>query len=199
MTDDAKSEAFEDRWPEDGDRLFVESHWSFDARLTSNPAERFYRLPLGYKLAGDILLDRAGADPGDRSNVIYPALFCYRQTIELFLKKIVDHFGDDDLRKKKKTHDLCELWKRFMQVVAERGGANSIGFAAAEKLVDEMHGADQKSDAFRFATDQGDVPFSTGEKGIDLGILREAMQGLANFFECFYLEYQHQDDLIGTE
>jgi hypothetical protein len=68
-----------------------------------------------------------------------------------------------------------------------------------EKLVREMNDADEKSDAFRFATDRKGSPFSFGDRGIDLTALREAMQGLENFFECCYLAYQHEADLMSTE
>ncbi|HSK79243.1 MAG TPA: hypothetical protein VLQ45_22510, partial [Thermoanaerobaculia bacterium] len=72
-------EEFETRWPRDDDRLFVESAWAYEAPVVRDPAERFYRMPMGYKRAGDILIDQATADLADRRNVIYAALFCYRQ------------------------------------------------------------------------------------------------------------------------
>ena len=43
---------------------------------------------MGYKRAGDLLVDQAATDVVDRPNVIYAALFCYRQSIELFLKRL---------------------------------------------------------------------------------------------------------------
>jgi hypothetical protein len=198
MVDDEEDEDLELRWPREGDHMFVEAEAPSDARVAGDPAERFYRMPMGYKRAGDILLDHIKSDLADRGNVIYPALFCYRQSIELFLKKIVDEFGSDDLRSQKKTHDLCLLWKQFMQVIAERGRADSVGLDTVEKLVREMNGADEKSDAFRFATDMKGTPFPSGDRGIDLMALREAMQGLQNFFECCYLAYQHEDDLLSS-
>jgi len=42
-------------------------------------------MPMGDKRAGDLLIDQAARDVVDRANVIYAALFCYRQAIELFL------------------------------------------------------------------------------------------------------------------
>jgi hypothetical protein len=58
------------RWPEDGDRLFVESTWAYGAHVVCDPAERFYRLPMGYRRAGDLLVKRAATDVVDRPNVI---------------------------------------------------------------------------------------------------------------------------------
>ena len=179
------------RWPQMGDRLFVESSWAYDARVIGDPKERFYRMPMGYKRAGDLLIDRAAADVVDRSNIIYAALFCYRQSIELYLKQLIDEFGKEKKFFPKNTHDLSQLWERFVCVANEMGGCESIGFNEAQKLVDELHDADQKSDGFRFPADKRGEPFFSGDKGIDLNNMREVMQGLENFFECFYLDWSN--------
>lgn len=195
MTDDLpETEDFESRWPEDGDRLFVESHWSYNAYVVRDPGERFYRMPLGYKRAGDILIDRAAADVVDRANVIYAAVFCYRQSIELFLKQLIEAFGDDQARSATNIHNLSILWDRFIVIAVARGSQEAVGLNVVQHLVTEMHEADQKSDAFRFPTTSTKLPFDFGDQGIDLENVREVMQGLANFFECAYLEFSNQDD-----
>lgn len=188
----------ESRWPKDGDRLFVASHSAYDAHIVSNPAERFYRLPMGYKRAGDVLVEQASSNVVDRPNVIYPALFCYRQSIELFLKKLIDEFGQGKVFSPKLTHELGPLWERFTCIVNDRGRTTTAGLEATQKLVTEMHEADQKSDGFRFPTDRKDAPFALGDREIDLENLREVMSGVVNFFECAYLEFSHQDE-IGAE
>ena len=193
--DTSEVEDFETRWPKDGDRLFIESTWAYEAHVARNPAERFYRMPMGYKRAGDILVDQAAVNRSDRSNVIYAALFCYRQSIELFLKSLIEAFGNRKVYSPKKTHELSLLWERFVDIVDERGGGESIGLSAARMLVIEMHEADRKSDGFRFPTDPSGAPFAFGDRGVDLANVREVMQGLANFFECVYLEFSHQDDI----
>jgi hypothetical protein len=194
MKSDASGvEESETRWPRDDDRLFVESTWAFDAHLVRDPAERFYRMPMGYKRAGDLLLDQAATNVVDRANVIYAALFCYRQSIELFLKRLIAEFGNDRAYKKKHVHELNVLWDRFMDVVNDRAMANPNGLVAAQKLIAEMHMADEKSDGFRFPTDLGGAAFSFGDRGIDLPNLREVMQGLVNFFECTDLAWSHRD------
>lgn len=182
------------RWPKDGDRLFVESAWAYDAPVVRNPGERFYRMPMGYKRAADILIDQAAANVIDRRNIIYAALFCYRQSIELFLKRLIEEFGAGKVYKPKLTHELNVLWERFMCIANERNSGETVGLDAVHKLVAEMHNADQKSDGFRFAADQGGAPFAFGDRGIDLGNLKEVMHGLENFFECAYMDFSHQDD-----
>lgn len=71
-------------------------------------------MPLGYKRAGDILIDQATTDIVDRKNIIYAAIFCYRQSMELFLKKLIEEFGAE---KPQNTHELGPLWKEFMRIV----------------------------------------------------------------------------------
>ena len=195
MSDTPGTEDFESRWPKVGDVFFVESSWAYDAHVVRDPSERFYRMPKGYKRAGDILIDQAATNQDDRSNVIYAALFCYRQAIELFMKKLIETFGNGKAYSPMNTHELNTLWERFMCVVNERGRSDSIGLFEVGKLVAEMHEADQKSDGFRYPTDRTGSPFAFGDQGIDLGNLREVMQGLANFFECVYLDFSYQDDI----
>ena len=188
-----EAEDFETRWPKDGDRLFVEFALAYDAPVVRDPGERFYRMPMGYKRAGDILIGQA-AVVVDRRNIIYAALFCYRQSIELFLKRLIEEFGNGKVYSPKNTHELSRLWERFMCIVNERASSESLGLSAAQKLVAEMHEADQKSDGFRFPTGRDGSPFVFGDRGIDLDNVRKVMQGLENFFECVYLDFSRQDE-----
>jgi hypothetical protein len=197
--DTPEAEASEARWPKDGDRLFIESAWTYDAHIVRDPAERFYRMPMGYKRAGDILIDQAAADAADRRNIIYAALFCYRQSIELFLKRLIEEFGDRKAHSSKNTHDLSRLWERFMCILNERASSESLGLNAVQKLIEELHAADQKSDGFRFPSGCNGLPFDFGDRGIDLENVREVMQGVENFFECVYLHFLHQDESAGQD
>lgn len=177
--------------PVNGDRLFVPSSWAYDAHMVSDPRERFYRLPMGYKRAGDILIDQANANVIDRKNIIYSAIFCYRQAVELFLKSLIDEFGGGKVYAPKQTHDLNRLWERFMCIANERRATDLEGLAAAQRLVSEFQNADERSDGFRFPTDYKNAPFEFGDKSIDMDNLRRVMQALANFFECVDLTFQH--------
>lgn len=193
--DTSEAEDYDLRWPKEGDRLFVGSAWAYDAHIVRDPKERFYRMPMGYKRAGDILINQAAADVVDRANIIYAALFCYRQSIELFLKSLIEEFGKGKVYSPKNTHDLNLLWERFMCIDNERGRSEQIDLSTVQKLIAEMHNADQKSDTFRFPADGNNTPFDFGDKGIDLNNVREVMQGLVNFFECAYLDFVHQNDI----
>jgi hypothetical protein len=189
--------AFETRLPKNGDRLFLESTWTYDAQVVRDPKERFYRMPMGYKRAGDLLIEQATANVVDRANVIYAALFCYRQGIELYLKSLIAEFGKKG--KDSDTHQLDLLWGRFTDIVKGRGKGDSVDLSTVQALVLEMHEADQYSDGFRYPTTKTTkkkegAPFDFGDRGIDLSNVREVMQGLANFFECTSLEFSQRDE-----
>lgn len=183
------------RWPTEGDRLFVESAWAYDAQVVGDPGERFYRLPKGYKRAADILIEHAIIDVADRPNIIYAALFCYRQAIEVSLKQLINEYGDGNFN----THDLSRLWERFVCIASEQDRGETIGLVAAQSLVTEMHDADRKSDGFRFPTDVDGAPFLFGDRGIDLENLRLVMHGLINFFECANMTFSHQDSIVSDQ
>ena len=78
--------------------------------------ERNYRLLQGYKRAGDILIQRALADPYDRDNLVFPAIFNYRHYIELALKAIIEEHGPfAGVSLGPKNHKLIELWLAIRQ------------------------------------------------------------------------------------
>lgn len=184
------------RWPRRGDRLFLAKTWTLDASIVRDPGERFYRMPMGYKRAGDLLIEQAASDLRDRPNVIYAALFCYRQSIELFLKKIISDFGGDITAKRAPlTHELSELWGAFVEIVRARGRDDEDGVAVVGELVLEMHEADRKSDGFRYPTDRKEAPFRFGDRGIDLENIHDVMKGLANFFDAVHTAFAHEDDM----
>ena len=192
-SDGTENEELGERWPTDGDRLFVDAVWTRGAPVARDSKERFYRMPMAYKRAGDLLVHQAAAEVVDRKNVIFPALFCYRQSIELFLKRLIEEFGSESVEGVP-THNLAQLWEKFARISSDRGSDDSLGFDAARRLIMEMHEADQRSDGFRFPSDHHGEPFRFGNRTVDLENLYEVMQGLENFFECTYTEFSVQDD-----
>jgi hypothetical protein len=187
----------EARWPQGGDKLLVASTWLYDAPVARDPGERFYRMPMGYKRAGDLLIEQAARDRVDRSNVIYPALFCYRQAVELFLKKLLTDFAPELLsdRARPLGHDLSKLWAAVMKLMRDRGHEDDNGLQAVAAIIAELHEADEGSDGFRYPTNTKNLPFKFGDRGIDLDQLRDVMEGVANFLECAHTALAHEDDV----
>jgi hypothetical protein len=180
------------RWPKDEDRLFPDTGRASDTFIAGSSDERWYRLPKGYKHAGDILVEQILAGHIRTSDLIYPALFCYRQSLELFLKSVLERFD----RRAANTHDLQVLWTQFEQMLQDCGQGNADGLTTVKKLVLEMHNVDRRSDTFRFATDLRGSPFPFGDRRLDLRRLAEIMQGLQNFFECCALALAEQNGRI---
>jgi hypothetical protein len=114
------------------------------------------------------------------------SIVCYRQFVELSLKRLIEEFGRAKAHGSKNTHDLSRLWETFMLIADDRGSKEAVGTDTVQELVTEMHEADQKSDGFRFPAGTDGAPFLFGNRGISLANLREVMQGLENFFECTY-------------
>jgi hypothetical protein len=125
-------------------------------------------LASSYKLAADLLVERALAD--DRVHeVVLPALFLYRHALELRLKVAV--------RPERLNHDLVALAQDLDGVLRAKQG---VGLPAAlVTRVAEMAQLDPRADGFRFtrASRKG----STGERHfedevwVDLAHVREEM------------------------
>ena len=122
----------EHRWPTNDDRLFVDAAWGHGAPISTDSDERSYRLPMAYKRAGDLLVQRASTDLADRRNIVYPALFCYRQSIELFLKCLIGRCSQRS-EQAPNTHKLDRLWDIFEDLTRERG-SQLIGHRRGETV-----------------------------------------------------------------
>src|SRR5260370_30901576 len=181
------------RWPRDGDRLFVEASWSHDAQVVKDPKERFYRMPAGYSRAADLLVEQAAVNIVDRNNIIYAALFCYRQSVELHLKRILLEFGSDN-RQAIITHNLAILWEQFIELAKAHDRDSTLGIGAAAAVIAVLDKATKGSDICRFPTTIRGLPVGFGDQGIDLDNLRDTMTGLLNFFECAYMDFAHHNE-----
>lgn len=152
-------------------------------------------MPQGYMRAGDLLVEQALTDPGVGRNILYPALFCYRQSVELYLKQLIEDFGSSAGSKRRPNHKLIDLWNAFKLIRQDRGYVDTIGVFAMETLIRELHNADSGSDGFRYPTTRNGDPFAFGDCDIDLERLRENMHGIQNFFECADMAMTHDDDV----
>ena len=183
---------FTDRLPEAGDRLFVSGRDSF---LAKGVDERTYRLLQGYKRAGDILIQNALADPYERDNLIFPAIFNYRHYVELALKAIIeDHGSFAGVSLGRKNHKLPELWQLFIKIAAAFGHDwSKAEYVAVGGCIDEFAAVDANSTAFRYACNLGvGTPTLPSGEGLDLVTLHDVMNGIENFFEGVDLDFTHK-------
>jgi hypothetical protein len=185
---------FTERWPAAGDRLFSPNP---DALLAEDAAERNYRLLRGYKRAGDILIQNALAEPYDRDSLIFPAIFSYRQYIELALKAIIeDHGAFAGVSLGSRNHKLPELWQSFVKIAKAFGDDCSDTTAVVvSTCIDEIAAVDPGSTAFRYACNlDGGTP-TLPIDGLNLVGLHDVMNGVENFFECADLDFTHKAEL----
>jgi hypothetical protein len=195
--DAEETEASSFPWPSLSDKVFVEARPFQGAWIANRADERLFRMIKGFQEAGDLLVSESEADPRRALNLIYPAAFAYRQSLELRLKSLLVDFGhwvgeSPDFR----THDLKALWAKFKRVVAffesDPQPKDEEAFRAVEALIAEFDTIDPGSDAFRFAHDTKGRTVKLGMSEIDLANLRKVMANLQNFLECVGYHFHHK-------
>jgi hypothetical protein len=200
QTDAEKTNASSLAWPSLGDRAFVEARPFHGAWVANRADERLFRMIKGFHEAGDLLISEAAAEPRRALNLVYPAIFAYRQSLELHLKSLLVEFGpwageSPDFR----THDLKTLWSKCKRVIAffesNLRPKDEEAFNAAEARIAEFDAVDPGSDAFRFAHDTKGRCVKLNVSEIDLPNLRRVMADLNNFFECVACHIQHKIDM----
>lgn len=121
-----------------------------------------------YKLAGDVLTDQAleNEDPWKFAN---PILFCYRHSIELFLKAIV--------RPKKANHDLRALVQGLEKQLESRLRPD------VKLILDQFAENDPNSTTFRYGEAERGVNLPCDEAIVNLHQLNYIMKMLTEGFE----------------
>ena len=174
------------RWPAVGDQLFrASTHWA-DARVAKDTRERFSRMAEGYKRAGDLLTQHAEQDVVDRHNLVYPAVFCYRQYIELTLKECIEDYGSKiGIAPDRRHHGLVELWQRFEQILHSYGhNPNCSDVVVVGNHIAQFANIDPRSFTFRYAMEKDGSEFQIQRGELDLVNLRNVMETIYTFFDC---------------
>ena len=187
-------------WPRWGMRAFTETRPFGGAWVAQRADERMYRMIKGFHETGDLLIAESKAEPHSAQNLIYPALFAYRQAVELRLKNMLIDFGSMGGEKPNyRTHDLTDLWARCRRVIerfhTHLSATDFETLEAAEAQVAEFDAVDPGSDAFRFAHDTKGKLIKLKLSEIDLDNLRIAVGSLLEFLECVALHLQYLKDM----
>src|SRR5688572_11153260 len=103
------------RWPSGADKPFVSScDVDRDSIIERRPEGRIIIMIDGYKKAGDLLVEQTVENQHWRDALLYPAIFTYRQFIELSLKYLIATYGGTvGVAPNWKDHDLQTLWEAF--------------------------------------------------------------------------------------
>jgi len=146
---------------------------------------------LGYKSAGDKLVE--SMEGLDRSTEVYPAIFLYRQFVELYIKYIYKYYVARDIQEynefiNKVQHDLIKSFNKILPIISEyyieqnNNGNNDDILEATKQYVNELSNLDSNSFNFRYATDKDGIIIHPKEINIDLANMKERIKELANFF-----------------
>lgn len=173
-------------WPKTGDRLIKETKASSTPIGFSNdPISRQVFIWDGYTKAGRALIEQCERNPLDQHDLIYPILFCYRHSLELAMKWVVDQYGRYAVPPAvaNKSHDLLQNWNICKDVIVSVGSdGDGPTLKAVEHVIKEFHNIDRTSTAFRYAHCIKGKFNNFPKTGIDLLNIRNVMEAIDNFF-----------------
>jgi hypothetical protein len=128
----------------------------------------YFFLATSFKTAGDILIEKGLAN-FDAYELIFPIMFNYRHSIELYLKSIV--------KSAKRNHDISTLFLELKNTLKTKHNTEIPSWF--ENWIDEFIKYDLKSTTFRY----GDESINPVEIMVDLSKLREIMDIISQSFQ----------------
>lgn len=178
------------KYPKKGEKIFKEGT---DMKKTAyigwnNDSSQFWGYIEGYKRAGDVILKDAIDESSNLvlDTSIFPAVFCYRQYIELILKYIIllGEYNSTGNFQFSRGHNIKILWGKCKNILDwYNEGKDKEYLDVIEEYVLDFDSIDPNSENFRYPVDnQGQIIHNT-VKRIDLVNLRDRMEELYNFFD----------------
>jgi len=167
--------------PKEEELLFgVGADWWNNACLNYMP-DHWETYTLGYKCAGDILVEHVKHSHSEQDILVYPIVFSYRQYIELRLKEIIKS-GNEILNNNQEypaVHCIDKLWERCKEILKKIpeiiDEISSEDLSAGEKILRQFMKVDPTSQLFRYTTDTQGNKIPTDLKHINLRILSEGV------------------------
>lgn len=153
--------------------------------------QQFFMYIEGYKSAGDSLIDSAilSKDVSILDTFVYPALFLYRQFLELQLKEVFLLYAEDSENKKEKFikkagHNLQKMWLKIKPLVAScaHGDDEHLLLNQIEEMINEYSQFDKSSFAFRYPIHKDLTKVFVEDDRIDLEVVRNCMNEIYTFF-----------------
>ncbi len=163
-----------------------DADWQANACLNWSP-DPIELYAMGYKRAGDRLVEFVLTNARDQDILVYPIVFLYRQYVELRLKEIIKEGRIllDEGRDFPMHHKIWDLWctAKELSVKAFENENEQPTFDYAEHVIKEFSQIDPDSFAFRYpATKQGDKTLE-GVTHINIRRLAEHIEGLSKDLE----------------
>lgn len=154
---------------------------------------------IGYKQAGDALVEHIKATQSRQDVLVYPIVFVYRQYLELRLKQLIKYgrYLLDEPGDFPKTHQLSELWRICRVALKKIEPKIPIqDLEAVGEAIVQFCAVDPTSEGFRYPTDRNGNPSLPADlKYINVRNLAEVMGGIASFFETATMMLSHYRDL----
>lgn len=171
------------------DVLFSESDDVRDAILNTTKNGNDILMPNGYISASILLLNIIEFSQSNltKDSYIFPALFCFRQYLEMIMKSAILRYRNGDIKpyqgeSKFKTHDLEELWTKLIKHIQIDEDVDNIG-----RIIHQLNEVDNDSTAFRYDFYLNRIVREKDNKQInellDLGILKQRVLQLYRFFD----------------
>lgn len=196
-TDTDLEHDLESAWPKIGAKVFEEVHALLGATAAHDTGERQYRMIRGYHRGADVLVEQAESQPHERANLLYPIVFCYRQSLELRLKDLLITYGPDANEAPDfKSHTLEQLWAKWKRVLvhfASNPGNIDPDTSVVESHIAEFARVDPRSFNFRFSFKTDGQPIELPIDSSDLPTLRKTIASIHNFLECTDLVLHHRN------
>lgn len=174
-------------WPRDGDHVFLsgDADWSMNACVNWGGGWTLYAI--GYRKAGDALVERVAQDRSEADALVYPIVFCYRQYLELMLKDTLmearRYYGIDEPFDPE--HSLLHHWTPLRALLEKRWPEHPEPLDAVGENLGQFDGVDKGSFAFRYSTTTSGQPSLPNEmERINLRNLSEVVARLGTFLEA---------------
>lgn len=172
------------------DNLFIESNDMQDAMLNTTKVFNDILVTNGYISAAILLMDLIKHFKSNLSkdSYIYPALFCFRQYLELTMKKSILYYRNWNTKSYEgesnfKTHNLDDLWKKLKKHITPI----DLEVEAIEQLIHELNEIDNDGVTFRYDYELNHLVRNKDQKAlnelIDVNVLRIRMLQLYRFFD----------------
>jgi hypothetical protein len=172
-------------------KAYPDPDWYLNACLHVTP-ETWDTYAVGYKLAGDILVQYVIDNNREQDFLVYPIVFVYRQYLELRLKELIrvssSLFGQNI--PVPTSHNLLSLWRKVCPNIEQvwPGLQTKSHLNDIMDRLKELCSIDIGSYAFRYPEDRRGVPTLVGMRHINLRQLRDVIQGISNVLEGASLE-----------
>jgi hypothetical protein len=202
MANEPTIDANDSPWPRKSDRFF-ESADDWDHNACVNWLLDGWDLyAVGYKRAGDILVNHIVDTHLEQDMLVFPIVFNYRQYIELQSKQLI-RLGRRLLDKYEpfpRTHNLQALWSICRALISEiEPSGSEADLEAVDDAIAQFCSVDPSSEGFRYPVSRDGGPsLPDALRIINLRQLRDAIDRLAAFLDAIstmfsvYLEYKYE-------